>query len=512
MRVVPVRHRLGPMTRVAAIFASVLASAALFGCSIGGSERVGGKPPGETRVLTLLDPFANRGELTEFVDEVSRLSHGRLTIRVVPARDRGPAFEAHLIRDMRRGRADLAFAASRAWDEFGAHRLRALAAPFLVDSYRLEERVLSSELVDSMLDELRPLGLVGIGILPGPIRRPLGVRQPLASPSDFKGLTIGTQQSRVADAALRALGARPRRLPVDVSSLSGLDALEHRVAAIEAARLDAKGSHLMTNVNLWPRPLVLFASTRSYSELTAEERRILGTAAEKAVPRKIAAERGLETESVANLCRKGRAKFDSATPAELAALRHAVERVYRELEGDPGTRSAIEEIRRLKLELGAPADRLPDCGRAGGRRASRAATELDGVWRMETDRSASRPDYLDENWGDWIFVLDRGRFAFTQENSRACTWGYGTFAVDGNRMSQTVEDGGGIAPNDAVNRPGEYFVYDFSAYRDTLKLSPVEGEIGPLNFRAEPWRRLSDQPSSKYFSERCPPPDGALRR
>ena len=107
-------------------------------------------------------------------------------------------------------------------------------------------------------------------------------------------------------------------------------------------------------------------------------------------------------------------------------------------------------------------------------------------------------------------MFDRGRFAITQENETACTWGYGTYAVDGNRMSWTFEDGGGIAPNNAMNRPGEYFVFDFSAYRDTLTLTPVDGEISPLNFRAEPWRRLSDTASREHFSERCPPPAAAL--
>ena len=107
-------------------------------------------------------------------------------------------------------------------------------------------------------------------------------------------------------------------------------------------------------------------------------------------------------------------------------------------------------------------------------------------------------------------VFDHGAFAITQENREACTWGYGTFTVDGNRMSWNFTDGGGIAPTGAENKPGEFFVFDFSAYRDTLTLTPVKGEISPLNFRDEPWRRLAKTPSRQFFSTRCPPPDGAL--
>ena len=135
---------------------------------------------------------------------------------------------------------------------------------------------------------------------------------------------------------------------------------------------------------------------------------------------------------------------------------------------------------------------------------------IDGIWRMDTDRRAAGDEGMAENWGRWTFVFDRGRFAITQENPEACTWGYGTFAVDNDQMSWNFTDGGGIAPNDAENKPGEFFVFGFSAYRDTLTVTPVKGETSPVNFRAKPWRRLATTPSERSFSKRCPPPAAAL--
>lgn len=497
------------MSRATALLiaAALTGLASLAGCALGDSERVGGEPAADTRVLTMLEPLGQE-EVTLLVNEVSRLSDGTLRIRVIPAGHDGADYEAATIRDVQEGRADLAFAASRAWDEFGAPSLRALGAPFLVDSYPLQERVLASGLVQTMLQELQPSGLVGIGILPGPIRRPLGVADTLAAPGDFQGMAIGTQQSHVADATLRALGARPQRLPVDVSTLAGLAGIELQVAAIDSGRLDADGSHLMTNVNLWPRPIVVFASAPAYGRLSGDQRQILRTAAANVVAEKVAADRGLEEETGANLCRKGRTTFDAATSQQLRALQRAVEPVYNELERDPGTRTAIEAIKLLKQQLAEPPTEIKNCTPASNTLGDDAATEIDGVWTMDTD--AAYPDIQDENWGHWIYMFDRGRFAITQENETACTWGYGTYAVHGNRMSWTFENGGGIAPNNAMNRPGEYFVFDFSAYRDTLTLTPVEGEISPLNFRAKPWRRLSHTASPESFSKRCPPPAAAL--
>jgi TRAP-type C4-dicarboxylate transport system substrate-binding protein len=487
--------------------------ATLAGCSLGEGGRVGGEPTPQPHVLTLLTLFDKESGLTEFTDEVSRLSNGRLEIRVVVPDHDGVDYEAAVIRDMQDGGADLAMVGARSWDEFGSLSLRALIAPLLVDSYALEARVLTSDVVDTMLEESPPSGLVGIGVLPGPIRRLLGTHAALASPDDFHGLTIGTQQSSVADATMRALGATPRRLPFDVTTFSGLgelDGLELQVAAIENARLDAVGSHLMTNVALWSRPIVVFASKASFVGLDDEERQVLRTAIRNVVPDKTAQLGTDEAELAANLCRKGRTTFDAATPGELQALRQAVEPVYTELRSDPATRSALHAIERLKQDLDEPRSEIPACVPEPGAASDGRVTEVDGVWSMDTGVEAAAPDYLDENWGHWIYVFDRGRFAITQENETSCTWGYGTYAVNGNQMAWSFLDGGGIAPNNATNRPGEYFVFDFSTYRDTLVLTPVEGQVSPNNFLAEPWRRLSETPTTVHLSTRCPPPPTAL--
>jgi hypothetical protein len=69
-------------------------------------------------------------------------------------------------------------------------------------------------------------------------------------------------------------------------------------------------------------------------------------------------------------------------------------------------------------------------------------------------------------------------------------------------------DVGGIAPNDASNKPGEHFVYEWSRYRDTLTLSAVPGEISPP--QVKPWRLTDEIPSASVFAPRCPPPAAAI--
>jgi TRAP-type C4-dicarboxylate transport system substrate-binding protein len=444
-----------------------------------------------------------------YAGTVKRLSHGTLEVKVVEPQHAGQqAFESATIRDLQHGRGDLAVAGTRAWGALGARRLRAFDAPLLIDSYPLEERVLRSGLVAEMLADLRPLGLTGIGILAGELRKPIGARHRLLVPVDFRGLVIGTQQSATADATMRALGARPARLSAapEMGTLSGL---ELQLSAIESSQLDAPGTHISGNVNLWPRALVLAANARVFAKLTTHERQILRAAASGAVAGAIAGASHSDDELAANICRRGRATFDTATPAQLRALRDAVDPVYAELRRDPVTRELLAAIAQLKLQLNQPPSGLEHCAHQPSAPASRR-TPLDGSWRMDTNRSAAVPEYFAENWGHWIFVFDRGRFAITQENVASCTWGYGTFTVHGHRATWRFTDGGGQAPNEAVNRPGEQFSFGLSSYRDTLTLSPVAGEISPLNFRARPWRRLSG-PSRSALSKHCPPPAEALQ-
>ena len=94
--------------------------------------------------------------------------------------------EANLIRDVKAGKADLGWAGTRAFDDVGVPAFDALHAPLLIDSLALERAVLESPLAPAMLGGLKPAGVVGLGILPGPLRRPLGVA-PLVKPAGLRG-------------------------------------------------------------------------------------------------------------------------------------------------------------------------------------------------------------------------------------------------------------------------------------------------------------------------------------
>ena len=479
------------------------------GCSARASAHRAVIPRQQPVVLTMASPLTEPLELDEYVRQVTILTGGSVQIDVKSGWREGEIdYETRLIADIRAGKADLGVASSRAFDSAGVLSFRALAAPLLITSYAAEEQVLKSPIVSEMLSGLNSAGLTGIGILPGDLRRPLGVTGPLVTPADYAGRTIGTQQSMVADMTMRALGAKPVRFPVG-GKIDQFDGAEQQIHSIQGYQYDKAAKFLTANVALWPRPLVLFATGKVLERLSSGQRRALQQAATAALPGSMAQVRGLEQESLKDLCRARRLTFGRATPGDLAALRTAVQPVYDLLKRDPQTGKAITAI--TAMVQGVTPEAPPACEQLASPPAAGKAL-LDGVYTMNTSY-ADVPvdnDRVPENYGHWIFVFRGRHFAITQEYLNACTWGYGKLNVRGTQMEWTFTDGGGIAPDNAANRPGDFFVFGWSLYRGALTLTPVAGAISPLNFRGKPWHRISTTPSAKYFSKRCPPPADAL--
>jgi TRAP-type C4-dicarboxylate transport system substrate-binding protein len=482
------------------------------GCMGGSGGKAGGRP---TRHVTVLQMANVNGEVDRplllYAAAVARSSGGSLRIDVgIKYRSGDPKQEKRLIEDVRAGRVQLAWVGARAWDSVGVESFRAVVAPFLVDSYSLQEKVLSGPLAGEMLAGVRPLGLVGLAVLPGPMRRIVGVRGPLVKPADFAGLTFGTTVSLTAGATLRALGAQPAVLPAD-AKLTRMDGMEQQLESIADNQYYRVAKYLTSNVPLWPRPLVIFANRKTFDSLSPAQQAALRHAGADVLARSTAEAKAKDRVAEQALC-EVQMHAVAATAAEAAALRRAVAPVYATMERDPKTRSLLRRIESLKHGLAAPADAVPRCGLTG-ETTTGGGTPVDGVYRMHVEAAAvARHDHvplesvIQESYGDFVLVIDRGRFAFTQENENACTWAYGKATLKDSELDWDFTDGGGIAPTGAVNKPWEYFAWRWNLYREVLTLRPIR----PTDLTVERWQRTSATPSKGALSPRCLPPKGAL--
>ena len=365
------------------VWLGVLVAVALTGCR-GAADKAGGEQQAKPVVLK----FANYNfaplELAPFAAEVERRSHGSLRIAFHDHWREGQRDqETKLIHDVQAGYADMGWVGSRAWDTVGVTSFDALHLPFLIDSYALEQAVLQGPLPARMLKGLEPLGLVGVGILPGELRRVVGVRKPVLRAADFRGLAWGTTQARAAAETVRALGATP--IPfLTLPSVRQFGGFDFAVTSFEGNAYDAQARYITANLAFWPRPLVVFMSRRVAARLTPAQRALLRSAAEDTIPAAVGIIERRERVAQAALCGRGVVHFVRSTAADLAQIRSAVASVR--ARAVALTRDYANAIERTKRRLDAPAQVLPPCTPV----SSAAGAIPDGTYENTTTAADAR--------------------------------------------------------------------------------------------------------------------------
>ena len=377
-------------SKVAGVAAGLLA--VITGCS-GSGDRAGGSGIAEPVVLTMAQGnHEPPDQLVSWADEVSSRSNGGLRIEFANEWRAGETdAEIGTITDVQGGEVDLAWVGARAFDRVGLRSFQPLLAPLLVDSHDLQEAVFEAGIPAKMLDGLDELDLAGIGVLPGPMRKVLGVTHPYVTPSDFEGKVVGIGTSDLAAWTMEALGATPQDLPTG-ASLDGLDAMDQQLMSIVGNRYSAEADDVAVNVNLWPRPLVIFMNGEAFDALTDDQQAALRDAAAAAVDDALADSRAEDSDAIPLLCQEGM-KLAVANDEELAELRDAVEPVYKRITSDPANEKWLGEIATIKDELGAPPD-TAQCAATSDNNASADVGFPQGTFEV----SITADDYAAKGW------------------------------------------------------------------------------------------------------------------
>jgi TRAP-type C4-dicarboxylate transport system substrate-binding protein len=413
---------------------------ALAGC--GGGDKAGGEGRPLTLTIATDDPAGRRSGMViqSFTNAVRELSGGRIRIKRVYQPNGGDsrAFDQRIARAVASGRYDLGVVPSRAWDTEGVTSLRALQAPFLIDSQPLLDAVVTSPMASEMLGGLDRARVHGLTLVPEGLRHPFGFRRELRRPADFAGATFQVPLSETADALFLALGANPADMfgqeaerAAGQGELGGADS-----SFLLAGNLPAQ-STVTANVTLYPKVLTLVAGGRAWSRLSAGQRAILERAARRTLVESFSAAVP-EPEAAAAFCEDG-GRVVLASPADLAALKAAARPVYASLERDAQTRALIGRIR--SLARGVVASEPVACEPPP--QPDTSAPELDGVWRVDIPYDAGVVDGLDPDTAAGEFGLQTirmqgGRYVWTwrsHDGDRRCA---GTYRVEGDRI--TFED------------------------------------------------------------------------
>ena len=357
---------------VALTAAAVLAAS---GCQA--RDRAGGQADVEVKELTFATTSDAPPQIKAWANEVDQLSNGTLKITFVKdARAGQPEFEAGTIADVSAGKVDMAWVGARAFDQAGVTSFQALLAPLVIDNLELQGKVFDAGIPQEMLSELDELDLVGIGALPGPMRKVLGIRKPFTKPGDFAATVVGIQDSVVADQTFHALGATAKPVPPE-AKLDGLDAYEQQLASIHGNQYADDAKYVTGNLNMWPRPLVIIANHASYDRLTEDQRDITAAAAKDAVAVAMEAERAADANAATALCKAG-LTFAQSSDADLQAFQKALAPVYAAIRKDTAN-AWLDRIAGIKQSL----HRAPDGAQCSDVAADQPqASRYDGTYQM----------------------------------------------------------------------------------------------------------------------------------
>jgi TRAP-type C4-dicarboxylate transport system substrate-binding protein len=344
--------------RLGLIAVAALLGVVMSGCFGGSHDRAGGVVGPKTAVLTLASHDTG-ADVREWADAVQRLSHGSLRIVIKSDWRRNEIDpEKDTIADVRAGKVSLASIPVRAYDTIGVKSFQGLLAPFLIDSYALEEKVLASHLPAQVL------GVRGIALLPGPLQHVLSVGTPTLAPSDYRSQAIGIHRSELAASTFSALGTTSIDLTPDAELLR-LGGIEGDLVALVAGRLNTATADetLPSNVSFWPSAVSIVINDKAFAALTHTQREALEAAGRSALGPSMRRLTDDERTALAVMCRgagqRGHLAFLSATPSNLAALRRAVDPVYRQLDEDDATRDVIAKVEAMKKHVTRPP--APDC-------------------------------------------------------------------------------------------------------------------------------------------------------
>jgi TRAP-type C4-dicarboxylate transport system substrate-binding protein len=294
-----------------------------------------------------LDPAASW-----FADELDRVSGGAMKIarRVSCCGVDQSAQEQELVGRVADGTYHLGWVGVRVFSTLGDDDFVALTLPFVEDSYATQRATATSRVPHEVFAGLGRLGVTGLALMPGYLRKPLSTTHALRGPADWSGALVFHYRGGTNRETLTALGAVPvEGGPADMRD-DGL--LSRTIEATEqslvyAAADTARVRYVTVNVNLWPRMSALIVNPDVRAQLTKQQRGWLDAAIADTI--RIGSSRLAQRDHAFARyeCAHGVAVV-AASPDELAGLHAAVQPVIDDATRHPLTARLLRQLQALR--------------------------------------------------------------------------------------------------------------------------------------------------------------------
>ena len=346
---------------VLALLGAAVLTVGLAAC--GGSKKSSGGGAVSLRLGYVTTPQHPYGiAITQFKTAVEKASGGSITITPLPGASGGN--DVTLLGDVSGGTVEMAAVSTAVWDSKGVNVFQPLQAPLLITNYGFDATVLGGPIGQGMLASPAgpaKLGLVGLGLLEGGLRKPVGRAAPLKAPADFVGKKIRAPASKIMTNGLKALGAEPVSLPLgDVFTAlqSGtVDGMEANYGLIVTQKFNEVAKFVTADVNLWPFPAAVVINKAQWDKLSADQQKILQDAGAALAKEEIAGvflnPPATATNFVKVLCDAGMT-FAIAGDANRAAIATAVKPAVDALAADPDAGPFLKQIQDAKAAAPPP--------------------------------------------------------------------------------------------------------------------------------------------------------------
>lgn len=434
------RTRIRLITLVSAIALAVSAA----GCSSDDEEADKAGGSGSTAMLRVGTPDREGSPggtaLEEFSRRVDQLSDGTVRVKIVFEAFEGEnptRWDQSVAERVRGGELDMGLVPARAFDALGVTSLRALQAPFLIDSDALLGEVVADEpLADEMLAGLGEAGLTGISLWPEGLRHPFGFERAFRALADFEGSKVRAPYSQASYELLRTLGAKPvdlagKQLTTGIAS-GEVTGAESSFAL--ASTTLPKAGVATSNIVFFPKVNALVINGDALDDLSDDQAAALREAA--ADTQQSTIENVQDADAARRYCQEQGGAVVAAREADLDEIVDAASPVYDQLESESPTKELISRIRALRADLDG-GDTASPCGppSPGATQGETTAEErgepaiADGVYRTtftadEFLDAGVSSQFAHENAGLWSLTFRDGSFT------------YGGIDEDGNPVSE----------------------------------------------------------------------------
>lgn len=298
-----------------------------------------------------LNEQSNQGRAAKvFVDEVARLSGGKMKVRAIGAAALGPdnQMQQALI-----GGAQEMMVGSTATLVGISKEMALWDTPFLIANVKEADTLLDGPIGDKVRNKLQDKGLVGLVYWENGFRNLTNSKRAITKMEDMQGIKLRVMQNNVFLNSFQTLGANA--IPLAFSELFSaletktVDGQENPFNTILSSKFYEVQKY-MTVTNHVYSPWIVTASKKWWDQLSKDEQKVLMDAAKTSRDFERKDTRDEAAKAMGDLKAKGM-EINELSPAEATRMRDKLTKVYASIGADIGmdlwneTQAELKKIR-----------------------------------------------------------------------------------------------------------------------------------------------------------------------